>query len=160
MIILKFYSKTTIFTLGTFLNGKIFIGDISYSGGRIGELSSSVLAEKFKDYFSIIGRLKTGTPPRIDKRSLMLNHINTQRTDYPIPFFSFWGIPNKKFIFRNCFITYTNNNTHEIISKYIHLSSIYNGSINVVGPRYCPSIEDKIIRFSNKFSYREVTVND
>jgi len=151
---LKFFSNAVIFTVGTFLNGKIHIGDLIFSGGRIGEKSSIALSEKLKDYFSVIGRLKTGTPPRIDIRSLYLNYFGVQKTDIPVPFFSHWTSPNKKIKSKDCYITYTNNKTHNIILDSIKLSAIYNGSINVVGPRYCPSIEDKIIRFQEKFQHQ------
>lgn len=146
----KFYSKCCILTLGTFLNGKIFIGKNNYEGGRINDFSSNNLSDKLKNYFPIAGRLKTGTPPRIDLRSVNLFYSSIQKSDYPIPFFSNWGYKKKKVFLRDCYIFYTNNNTHEVIYNSIHLSAIYNGSINVVGPRYCPSIEDKIVRFKNK----------
>lgn len=149
-----FYSLTCILTLGTFLNGKIFIGKLTYSGGRINDFSSNLLSEKLRYYFPIAGRLKTGTPPRIDIRSLNLSHCGIQKSDYPIPFFSFWDTPSKKFSLRDCFIVHTNENTHDVIFNSLHLSAIYNGSINVVGPRYCPSIEDKIIRFKNKLHHQ------
>lgn len=150
----SFYSQSCILTLGTFLNGKIFIGKDSYAGGRMNDFTSNYLSDKLKYHFPIAGRLKTGTPPRIDIRSINLFHSSVQKSDYPIPFFSFWGYPKKKNLLKDCFIFYTNNDTHEVILKSIHLSAIYNGSINVVGPRYCPSIEDKIIRFKNKLHHQ------
>ncbi|HIH2763400.1 MAG TPA: tRNA uridine-5-carboxymethylaminomethyl(34) synthesis enzyme MnmG [Candidatus Azoamicus sp.] len=150
----EFYSKALILTLGTFLNGKIFIGKLISSGGRINDFSSNLLSEKLRYYFPIAGRLKTGTPPRIDVRTLNLFHFGIQKSDYPIPFFSFWDIPKKKFLLKDCFIVNTNEKTHDIILNSLHLSAIYNGSINVVGPRYCPSIEDKIIRFKNKLHHQ------
>lgn len=149
-----FYSNSCILTLGTFLNGKIFIGKLTYPGGRINDFSSSSLSEKLRYYFPIAGRLKTGTPPRIDIRSLNLFHFGIQKSDYPVPFFSFWDVPKKKFLLRDCFTVYTNENTHDIILNSLHLSAIYNGSINVVGPRYCPSIEDKVIRFKSKLHHQ------
>lgn len=151
---LKFYSKSVVFTLGTFLNGKIFIGDLVSSGGRIGEKSSVLLSEKFRNFFSLIGRLKTGTPPRIDIRSVCLDFLGIQKTDFPIPFFSHWSYPRKKVNVRDCYVVYTNNETHNIILESVRFSAIYNGNINVVGPRYCPSIEDKIIRFQDKFHHQ------
>ena len=147
---LIFYSKSVIFTLGTFLNGKIFIGNMSYSGGRMGESSSTMLSIRFRDYFSVVGRLKTGTPPRVDIRSLNFNYFSVQKSDIPIPFFSFWDNPVKNIYTKNCYISYTNDDTHNVILKSISKSSIYDGSVNVTGPRYCPSIEDKVIRFGNK----------
>ena len=151
---LKFYSKAVIFTLGTFLNGKIFIGDISYSGGRMGDLSSISLSKCFKEHFSVIGRLKTGTPPRINVNSLCLDYLCVQKSDIPVPFFSFWGSPSRTIKNRNCYIAYTNSDTHDVILNSISYSSIYNGSINVVGPRYCPSIEDKVVRFKDKMHHQ------
>ena len=120
----KFYSKTCILTLGTFLNGKIFIGQLSYSGGRMNDFSASILSDKLKYYFPIAGRLKTGTPPRIDIRSINLSHLSVQKSDYPIPFFSFWDLPEKKINLKDCFIAYTNDDTHNVIlnsNKYFPL---------------------------------------
>jgi len=150
----KFYSKTVIFTLGTFLNGKIFIGNVSYSGGRMGDSSSVLLSQRFRDCFSVIGRLKTGTPPRIDLRSICLDHFGVQKSDFPIPFFSFWNSSFRKIYNKNCYISYTNDSTHDTILNSISFSAIYNGSINVVGPRYCPSIEDKVVRFKEKTNHQ------
>ncbi|HIH2762456.1 MAG TPA: tRNA uridine-5-carboxymethylaminomethyl(34) synthesis enzyme MnmG [Candidatus Azoamicus sp. MARI] len=150
----KFYCKTCVLTLGTFLNGKIFIGKLTYSGGRMNDFSSNLLSDKLKYYFPIAGRLKTGTPPRIDARSLNLFHFGVQKSDYPIPFFSFWDIPKRKILLKDCFTIYTNEYTHDIILNSLHLSAIYNGSINVVGPRYCPSIEDKVVRFKGKLHHQ------
>lgn len=151
---IKILCKTLVLTLGTFLNGKIFIGKTNYLGGRIGESSSIKLAEKLKYYFSVAGRLKTGTPPRIDIRSINTKYLNIQKSDIPTPLFSFWNIPKNKYKTKNCYITYTNYKTHEIIKKYIKKSPIYNGNINVIGPRYCPSIEDKINKFSEKLNHQ------
>ena len=94
--------------------------------------------------------MKTGTPPRIDIRSININYLGIQKSDYPTPFFSFWDFPKNKFLTKNCYITYTNSDTHNIIETDIKLSPMYNGNINVIGPRYCPSIEDKIIKFNHK----------
>lgn len=150
----KILCKTLVLTLGTFLNGKIFIGTTNYSGGRIGEPSSTRLAEKLKYYFSVAGRLKTGTPPRIDIRSINTKYLNIQKSDIPTPLFSFWHTPKNKYKTKNCYITYTNYKTHEIIKKSIKNSPIYNGNINVIGPRYCPSIEDKVTKFSEKLHHQ------
>lgn len=151
---IEFYSKVVILTLGTFLNGKIFIGNISYTGGRLGESSSSFLSKKFIDYGFNIGRLKTGTPPRLDIRSISFNDLDIQFSDYPLSFFSFWNYFNNGLTQKECYITKTNRFTHSIILKNLNFSSIYNGSINSVGPRYCPSIEDKIVRFKDRDSHQ------
>ncbi len=148
------YCNALILTVGTFLNGKIFIGNDNFSGGRIGEKSSILLSNKLKSFFPVIGRLKTGTPPRIDIRSINLKYLGVQKSDYPIPRFSTWGHVNNKIRLKNCYITYTNNDVHNIILNSIKFSSIYNGSINVIGPRYCPSIEDKILKFSSKINHQ------
>lgn len=149
-----FNSKTLIFTVGTFLGGKIFIGNSITSGGRFGYAASNKLSDKFKSIFPMMGRLKTGTPPRIDSRSLCFDYFGLQKSDIPIPFFSFWSRSSSNIKFVDCYIAYTNFYTHLTILDDINLSSIYNGSINVVGPRYCPSIEDKIIRFSDKMHHQ------
>ncbi|HFL8824122.1 MAG TPA: tRNA uridine-5-carboxymethylaminomethyl(34) synthesis enzyme MnmG [Candidatus Azoamicus sp. OHIO1] len=147
---LSFYARSVVLTLGTFLNGKIFIGNICYNGGRAGDSASCALADKLRDYSLVVRRLKTGTPPRLDIRSICFDGLDVQESDCPIPYFSHWGFPIRNIGKRNCFITYTNVNTHEVILRNIKYSSIYSGSINVVGPRYCPSIEDKVIKFSDK----------
>ncbi|HFL8819325.1 MAG TPA: tRNA uridine-5-carboxymethylaminomethyl(34) synthesis enzyme MnmG [Candidatus Azoamicus sp. OHIO2] len=147
---IKIFCETLILTLGTFLNGKIFIGNLNFTGGRIEEPSSILLSEKLRNYFSIAGRLKTGTPPRVDIRSIDLNYLGIQKSDYPPPFFSFWDLPKNKYVTKDCYITYTNRETHEIIKKSIKFSPLYNGNITTIGPRYCPSIEDKVIKFNQK----------
>lgn len=152
---LKFFSKAVILTTGTFLNGKIYTGLNSKSqGGRLGDESSTVLAKKLRSYPFRIGRLKTGTPPRIDKRTINFKKLIIQKSDIPIPFFSF--LKQKKKILKqlSCYLTSTNCNTHKIILKNLHKSPIYTQIIKSIGPRYCPSIEDKIIRFKNKNSHQ------
>lgn len=151
---IKFYSKSVIFTVGTFLGGKTFIGKSSNYGGRIGDMSSLKLSDKFKEIFPAMGRLKTGTPPRIDVKSVCLDYVSVQKSDIPVPFFSIWSKLDRYIDYTDCYIIYTNLDTHDIISKDINLSAIYNGSINVVGPRYCPSIEDKIVRFKDKMHHQ------
>ncbi len=151
---IKYYSKVVILTLGTFLNAKIFIGKINYSGGRLGENASTFLTNKFLEYDFKIGRLKTGTPPRLDIRSILFNTLDFQLSDNPIPFFSFWNDFDNFLVKRECYITKTNISTHSIILDNLNLSSIYNGSIDSVGPRYCPSIEDKVVRFKDKESHQ------
>jgi tRNA uridine 5-carboxymethylaminomethyl modification enzyme len=150
----KFFAKSVIFTVGTFLGGKIFIGNSFTHGGRFGDMSSIKLSDKFKEIFPAMGRLKTGTPPRIDIRSVSLDYLSVQKSDIPVPFFSIWNKISRNIEYVDCYVAYTNLDTHFIILKDINLSSIYNGSINVVGPRYCPSIEDKVIRFQDKMHHQ------
>ncbi|BAC24147.1 gidA [Wigglesworthia glossinidia endosymbiont of Glossina brevipalpis] len=148
-------SKIVIITTGTFLNGKIHIGNKQYVSGRSGEFSSIKLSQILKEKFCFrINRLKTGTPPRIDLKSVNFSKLESQYGDTPIPQFSFMkfvGIRPKQL---PCYITYTNKNTHNIIIDNIKHSPIYNGSIKGIGPRYCPSIEDKVVRFSKKESHQ------
>lgn len=151
---LKFFSKIVIITVGTFLNGKIHIGLSQYKGGRAGDLPSIRLAKKLRELNIRVNRLKTGTPPRIDKKSINFKQLNAQYSDNPIPVFSFYGNQYQHPKQIPCYITYTNEKTHDIINSNIHLSAIYNGQIKSIGPRYCPSIEDKVIKFKNKKSHQ------
>lgn len=151
---LSFYARSVIFTVGTFLGGKIFIGNSFTSGGRIGDMSATKLSDKFKEIFPAMGRLKTGTPPRIDIRSVCLDYCSVQKSDIPVPFFSIWSKIDRFIEYLDCYVIYTNFDTHDVIFKNINLSAIYNGSINVVGPRYCPSIEDKVVRFKDKMHHQ------
>ncbi|XZR52805.1 MAG: tRNA uridine-5-carboxymethylaminomethyl(34) synthesis enzyme MnmG [Enterobacteriaceae bacterium] len=146
----KIYSNSIIVCTGTFLNGKIHIGLNSYKGGRIGNSSSSSLSFSLNDLPLRIKRLKTGTPPRIDYNTINFKILKKQYGDIPIPCFSF--LNNFKYLPKqiNCYITNTNEKTHNIIKKYIKYSPAYNGIINGSGPRYCPSIEDKVLRFQKK----------
>jgi|TARA_B100001964_G_scaffold116225_1_gene129515 tRNA uridine 5-carboxymethylaminomethyl modification enzyme len=149
----RIFCESLILTTGTFLRGIIRIGNRSYPAGRIGDKSSINLAKKIETLKFSIGRLKTGTPPRIDKKSINFNDLKEQLPDInPTPF-SFIN----KFIHTSqisCFITNTNNKTHTIIKKNIHLSPMYSGKIRSMGARYCPSIEDKINKFSDKPSHQ------
>jgi tRNA uridine 5-carboxymethylaminomethyl modification enzyme len=143
------YAKTIILTTGTFLNGVIHLGDKKISAGRIGENPAIKLANSLKKHQFKIGRLKTGTPPRIDGNSIDFSQLETQEADKPARAFSFSHneitIPQIP-----CYITYTNPHTHNIIRENLHKSAIYSGQITGKGPRYCPSIEDKISRFADK----------
>ncbi|BFI91010.1 tRNA uridine-5-carboxymethylaminomethyl(34) synthesis enzyme MnmG [Enterobacterales bacterium endosymbiont of Anomoneura mori] len=151
---LKIYSKSIIICVGTFLNGKIHIGLNNYKGGRIGNNSSNYISF-FSDKLSFkINRLKTGTPPRIDKRTINFKILKKQYGDNPLPFFSFLNNIKENSKQIKCYITNTNEKTHDIIKKFIKYSPSYNGIIKGIGPRYCPSIEDKIIRFKNKKTHR------
>lgn len=147
---LKFYSNSIILTIGTFLSGKIHIGFNKYDGGRENELPSNLLSKNLNDLPFRISRLKTGTPPRIDKNTINFKKLKKQYSDIPIPKFSFMGKLYNILPQIPCYITNTNKNTHEIIQNSLINSPLYNGSIKGIGPRYCPSIEDKIIRFPNR----------
>ncbi len=145
----KILAKSVILTTGTFLNGKIHIGDKSFSGGRKGDSASINLADFLYDLNLPMSRLKTGTPPRLLAETINWKELEKQKADSEPLFFSFLTTKiNLEQI--DCHITYTNNETHKIIRENIHKSSIFNGNISSKGPRYCPSIEDKVHRFSDK----------
>jgi len=143
------FCKKLILTTGTFLNGLIHVGDSKTPAGRFNEKPSTGLTEQLKKYNFKIGRLKTGTPPRLDSRTINFKNLEEQFADEEPYFFSFLTkkILNKQI---SCRVTYTNTEVHKIISKNLNRSAIYSGSIKGVGPRYCPSIEDKIVKFSNR----------
>ncbi len=145
----KIYSKKLILTTGTFLNGLIHVGEKKIPAGRINEKPSTGLSEQLKKLDFKIGRLKTGTPPRLDSRTINFNNLEEQLADAKPYFFSFLSkkIFNKQV---SCRVTYTNEKVHKIISKNLNRSAMYSGSIKGVGPRYCPSIEDKVVKFSHK----------
>lgn len=150
----KFSAKTVVLTVGTFLNGLIHIGLQNYSGGRAGDPASIGLAERLKDLPLRMGRLKTGTPARIDARSIDFSVLEIQHGDNPTPVFSFLGNRSQHPKQIPCFITHTNEKTHDIIRSGLDRSPMYTGVIDGVGPRYCPSIEDKIMRFADKKSHQ------
>lgn len=145
----KFFGHRVILTTGTFLKGLIHVGDRNYSAGRAGDFAVQGLSESLINLGFKIGRLKTGTCPRLDGRSIDYARLQPQHGDeHPIPFsFASEGITQRQV---PCYITYTNARTHEIIRAAIHRSPMYSGVINSRGPRYCPSIEDKIVRFADK----------
>jgi len=147
---LIFKAQSIVLTAGTFLAGKIHIGDVNFSGGRAGDMPALLLAEKLRDLNLRVGRLKTGTPPRIDARTVDFSVMGVQPGDNPRPVFSFMGHLNQHPQQVNCHMTYTNERTHEIIRKNLSRSAMYGGFIEGIGPRYCPSIEDKIVRFADK----------
>nr|BET44491.1 MAG: tRNA uridine-5-carboxymethylaminomethyl(34) synthesis enzyme MnmG [Candidatus Aschnera chinzeii] len=151
---IKFFSDAVILTVGTFLNGKIHIGNQNYYGGRAGDPSSIELSECLKNLPLHTNRLKTGTPPRLDKRTINFNDLQIQDSDIPLPTFSF--IKKVKYCPKqlSCYITHTNQKTHQIIIDNIKKSPMYNGNIKSIGPRYCPSIEDKIVRFKERESHQ------
>ena len=147
---LKFTAKSVVLTVGTFLAGQIHIGLENYSGGRAGDPPSVSLAKRLRDLPFRVGRLKTGTPPRIDARSVDFSKMQPQPGDTPLPVMSFMGKQSDHPRQIPCFITYTNEKTHDIIRGGLDRSPMYTGVIEGVGPRYCPSIEDKINRFADK----------
>ncbi len=151
---LKFKSRTVILTVGTFLGGLIHIGEANHSGGRAGDPPSIALSQRLRDLPFRVDRLKTGTPPRIDTRSIDYSELQEQPGDTPTPVFSFTGSVDDHPQQISCHITHTNARTHEIIAGGLDRSPMYSGVIEGVGPRYCPSIEDKIVRFADKNSHQ------
>lgn len=151
---LKFYAQAVVLTVGTFLGGRIHIGQKQHSGGRAGDPPSLRLAKRLRELPFRISRLKTGTPPRIDGRSIDFSRLQPQPGDIPTPVFSFLGEVNEHPTQVNCHITRTNSETHDIIRASLDRSPIYTGVIEGIGPRYCPSIEDKVVRFSEKESHQ------
>ena len=149
----KINCKKMILTTGTFLNGLIHIGDVRTPAGRHNEKPSTGLSEQLKKFKINLGRLKTGTPPRLDGSTINYENLEKQDADLNPEFFSFLTkkIYNKQIV---CSVTYTNKKVHEIIKKNLKKSAMYSGSIKGVGPRYCPSIEDKIVKFSDKSSHQ------
>ena len=151
---LRFHAVAVVLTVGTFLGGKIHIGESNHSGGRAGDPPSITLAQRLRDLPFRVGRLKTGTPPRIDGRSIDYSGLQEQPGDDPVPVFSFRGSAGEHPRQISCHITHTNTRTHEIIRGGLDRSPMYSGVIEGVGPRYCPSIEDKIVRFADKESHQ------
>lgn len=147
---LKFYARSVILTTGTFLGGQIHIGLQNHSGGRAGDPPSLALAERLRDLPLRVDRLKTGTPPRIDARSVQFSELEEQWGDTPLPVMSFMGKVSDHPQQTCCWITHTNTRTHDIIRGGLDRSPMYAGVIEGIGPRYCPSIEDKIHRFADK----------
>ena len=151
---LDFSAKAVVLTAGTFLAGKIHIGLENYSGGRAGDAASITLSERLHELPLRIDRLKTGTPPRIDARTIDFSVLELQHGDTPIPVFSFLGKPEHHPRQIPCYITRTNEKTHDIIRNGLDRSPLYSGIIEGIGPRYCPSIEDKIVRFADRDSHQ------
>lgn len=149
-----FKADTVVLTSGTFLGGKIHIGLQNYTGGRAGDPAAVRLSEKLRDYNLPAYRLKTGTPPRIDGRTIDFSGLNEQPGDKPTPIFSFRGSRDVQPQQISCWITHTNQKTHAIIRNGLDRSPMFTGVIEGVGPRYCPSIEDKIHRFADKASHQ------
>lgn len=151
---LRFFADNVVLTTGTFLGGLIHIGLQNYSGGRAGDPPANALAQRMRELPLRIDRLKTGTPPRIDARSVDFSVMTEQPGDTPLPVMSFLGNREQHPEQVSCWITHTNSKTHEIIAKNLDRSPMYAGVIEGIGPRYCPSIEDKIHRFADKDSHQ------
>ena len=145
----SFIAKKVILTNGTFLNGKIHVGEVNFSGGRIGESASFVLSDQLKSCGVRTSKLKTGTPVRMDARTIDFSKLEEQKGEDPPGRFSFTNTPELKNQL-SCWITYTNEKVHEVLQKGFDKSPMFQGRIQGVGPRYCPSIEDKIVRFADR----------
>ncbi|MFP2835837.1 tRNA uridine-5-carboxymethylaminomethyl(34) synthesis enzyme MnmG [Citrobacter portucalensis] len=147
---LKFRAKAVVLTVGTFLDGKIHIGLDNYSGGRAGDPPSIPLSRRLRELPLRVSRLKTGTPPRIDARTIDFSVLGQQNSDNPMPVFSFLGDVSQHPRQMPCYITHTNEKTHDVIRNNLDRSPMYAGVIEGIGPRYCPSIEDKVMRFADR----------
>jgi len=151
---LRFDANAVVLTAGTFLAGKVHIGETQYAAGRMGDPPATTLAARLRERPFTVDRLKTGTPPRIDGRTLDYARMEAQPGDDPRPVFSFMGSRDDHPLQVSCWITHTTERTHEIIRGALHRSPMYSGQIEGIGPRYCPSIEDKVVRFAEKASHQ------
>ena len=151
---LRIPAQTVVLTVGTFLSGRIHVGGASHSGGRAGDPAAVTLAERLREMNLGVGRLKTGTPPRIDGRSIDFDRLTPQPGDDPAPVFSFLGRRAEHPTQVPCHITHTTDKTHDIIRANLRRSPMFSGAIEGTGPRYCPSIEDKVVRFADKGSHQ------
>ena len=151
---LRFEAQAVVLTAGTFLAGKVHVGETQYAAGRMGDPPATTLAARLRERPFAVGRLKTGTPPRIDGRSLDYSLMIEQPGDEPRPVFSYLGSRNDHPAQVSCWITQTTERTHQIIRDALHRSPLYSGQIEGAGPRYCPSIEDKVVRFADKASHQ------
>ncbi len=151
---LKFHAPAVVLTVGTFLGGRIHIGKDNHEGGRAGDPPANELARRLRELPFNVARLKTGTPPRLNGCSLDFSVMQEQPGDTPVPVFSFLGSADEHPQQVSCHITRTNETTHDIIRNGLHDSPMYSGAIEGVGPRYCPSIEDKVMRFADKQSHQ------
>ncbi len=151
---LKFRAQAVVLTTGTFLGGRIHIGLNNYEGGRAGDPPANALSKRLRELPFNVSRLKTGTPPRIDSRTIDYSRLAEQPGDDPAPVFSFMGSRDEHPRQVSCHITHTNERTHEIIRGGLSRSPMYTGGIEGVGPRYCPSIEDKVVRFADKNAHQ------
>ncbi|MCL4133854.1 UNVERIFIED_CONTAM: hypothetical protein GTU68_008677 [Idotea baltica] len=150
----RFRASAVVLTVGTFLAGKIHVGEAQQSAGRAGDPPAQTLAMRLRELPIETGRLKTGTPPRIDSRTIDYSELAAQPGDEPRPVFSYLGSVDDHPAQVHCHITHTNEKTHEIISGALDRSPLFSGNIEGVGPRYCPSIEDKVVRFADKDSHQ------
>jgi len=151
---ITFQAPAVVLTVGTFLGGRIHVGLESYQGGRAADPPSNRLSSRLRELTLRVGRLKTGTPPRIDGRTINWSLLEQQPGDDPVPVFSFLGRASEHPRQVHCFITQTNERTHEIIRSATDRSPMFTGAIEGIGPRYCPSIEDKVFRFADKASHQ------
>ncbi|MCU1147083.1 tRNA uridine-5-carboxymethylaminomethyl(34) synthesis enzyme MnmG [Glaesserella parasuis] len=151
---LAFKAKAVILTAGTFLAGKIHIGLDNYAGGRAGDPAAAMLADRLRDLNLRVDRLKTGTPPRLDARTINFDVLAKQHGDEVLPVMSFMGSVEQHPRQIPCYITHTNEQTHDLIRNSLDRSPMYTGIIEGIGPRYCPSIEDKVMRFSDRNSHQ------
>jgi tRNA uridine 5-carboxymethylaminomethyl modification enzyme len=151
---LAFHARAVVLTVGTFLAGKIHIGQSHYAGGRAGDPPATTLAARLRELPVAADRLKTGTPPRIDRRSIDFRGLEEQHGDTPMPVFSYLGDAREHPRQTSCWITHTSERTHAIIRAGLDRSPLYTGQIEGIGPRYCPSIEDKVVRFADKTSHQ------
>jgi len=151
---LRFGARAVVLTVGTFLGGRIHIGLASYEGGRAGDPPANALAHRLRQLPFRVERLKTGTPPRIDGRTIDYSALQEQPGDEPVPIFSFFGRPEEHPAQVSCHIARTEERTHDIVRAGLSRSPLFTGMIEGVGPRYCPSIEDKVVRFADKDSHQ------
>ena len=151
---LPFYARSVVLTTGTFLGGVIHIGLQHHAGGRAGDPPSIALSQRLRELPFHVARLKTGTPPRIDRRTIDYSCMIEQPSDYPLPVMSYWGSRTDHPQQISCHITQTNEQTHDFIRAGLNESPMYTGKIEGVGPRYCPSIEDKVVRFAERHSHQ------
>ena len=151
---LRFTAPAVVLTVGTFLGGVIHVGLNRHQGGRAGDPPANTLAARLRELPLRVGRLKTGTPPRLDGRTIDFSRLQEQPGDVPVPVFSFIGSPDEHPRQVSCWITHTNERTHDIIRAGLDRSPMYTGVIEGAGPRYCPSVEDKIVRFADKTSHQ------
>lgn len=151
---IRFHASSVVLTAGTFLAGKIHVGMENHAGGRAGDPPSIALANRLRELPLRVDRLKTGTPPRIDARSVDFSVMQEQPGDFPTPLMSFMGKASEQPRQISCYITHTNERTHDILRSGLDRSPLYTGVIDGAGPRYCPSVEDKIMRFADKTSHQ------